>query len=725
MSVSRDLLRLLPHLLLLCLFSAPLLQAETSKGISRTHTSRVALLIGNGNYPDAPLRNPVNDARTMGGLLQKAGFDVTVLENIGKREFVSAVRNFGNKLRESDAALFYFSGHGIQHQGRNWLIPVDADVQRESDIEFEALNSERILAEMEGGTTDRVNILIMDACRNNPAFRSFRSASRGLAQPRIQPEGSLVAFSTAPGTIAYDGEGENSPYVAELKKYLLTPGLKIEDLFKRVRLGVKQRTLNKKQPQVPWENSSLVGDFFFMGSKKDSNLIDVETAASSGAVVGREFNADEEAWKLIKDSNQVDDFKFFLKEYPDSKLSGVARLKIRKLERQKSKETNKNNRLSKPSKYFWNTENKIWESTGNPSDQWLYEGEMKDGWLNGLGILKSPNGDYIYSGNFEMGMSTGHGIETYKDGSRYEGGFVKGLREGSGKLYGMNGGLIYQGQFKANRRHGSGKAFHENGKMAFDGNWNNNQKTGPGDLFDENGVLIFQGSFVEDLPEGSCKEFRKDGSMLFKGIYLQGRRHGSGRIYYTDGTIQFDGEFIEGYQQGQGKEFREDGSILYDGFWLRGRREGKGKLFSNRGVVRFEGDFLKGLIEGKGSEFREDGSLFYQGDFLKGQRKSGKGRYFLPGNILIYDGDFAENTRHGYGIEFREDGTILYEGYFEKGNRHGSGKLFNERSELIFEGNFINGEKGFPKRKQLKIKESKNSKSSENFISAPKPKIYE
>ena len=170
--------------------------------------NRVALVIGNGAYRDAPLRNPVNDARLMRNLLRKAGFSVTIVENARKNELVNAIRNFGRSLRNPDAALFYFTGHGMQYKGLNWLIPIGANVQRESDIEFEAINAERVLAEMQGGSSGRVNIVILDACRTNPNFRSFtKSSNRGFTFPKVQPEGTIYAFSTAPGTIAtYQGK---------------------------------------------------------------------------------------------------------------------------------------------------------------------------------------------------------------------------------------------------------------------------------------------------------------------------------------------------------------------------------------------------------------------------------------------------------------------------------------------------------------------------------------
>ena len=229
----------------------------------------------------------------------------TIVENARHNELINAIRSFGRSLRNSDAALFYFSGHGNQYKGLNWLIPIGANVQRESDLEFEAVNAERVLAEMEGGSSRRVNIVIFDACRANRTFRSFRSYSRGFAFPKVQPAGSIVAFATAPGTVAYDGEGRNSPYVAELSKHMLTPGLKIEDVFKRVRIGVKQRTSRKPSPQIPWENSALMGDFYFVLPQGG-----VTTTVPSYA----ETNADKQMWELIESSKDPAEFVSFLKE---------------------------------------------------------------------------------------------------------------------------------------------------------------------------------------------------------------------------------------------------------------------------------------------------------------------------------------------------------------------------------------------------------------------------
>ena len=280
---------LLISIVVLLAFSFPLQAAE--KGIARAKGessadsgSRIALVIGNASYASAPLRNPVNDVRAIASALKKVGFQVTKVENASLQSMDDAVRRFGQKARKSDVALVYYSGHGLQLKGSNYLQPIGADIRREQDIRFKAYNSDQILAELEDGS-QRVNIVILDACRNNPLSRSFRSASKGLAQPRFQPVGTIIAFSTAPGSIAYDGKGENSPYTSELYNAILKPGLKIEDVFKRVRAGVMAMTQSKSSPQIPWENSSLIGDFYFSGGPSlasNQNAAPTQTKPSEG-----------------------------------------------------------------------------------------------------------------------------------------------------------------------------------------------------------------------------------------------------------------------------------------------------------------------------------------------------------------------------------------------------------------------------------------------------------
>jgi len=220
---------------------------------------RVALVIGNAGYKDSPLNNPVNDARDIAGLLGQMGFEVILAENADRRAMLEAVDRFADKVPGAAAALFYFSGHGLQVRGRNYLLPINYHIATEIDVEVEGLDAYRVLGKMEG-PGDRVNIVILDACRNNPFARKFRTPMHGLARLDA-PRGTILAYATDPDNTALDGRGRNSPYTEALKKYLTEPGLSVEQVFKKVRQEVIAKTDGK---QTPWESTSLIGDFYFV-----------------------------------------------------------------------------------------------------------------------------------------------------------------------------------------------------------------------------------------------------------------------------------------------------------------------------------------------------------------------------------------------------------------------------------------------------------------------------
>jgi uncharacterized caspase-like protein len=220
---------------------------------------RVALVIGNSAYKATPLRNPENDARAMAQLLREAGFEVLAYENQNQKQMRRAIIDFGDRLADGGVGLFYFSGHGLQVGGRNYMIPTDAEIRFEKEVEVESVDVASVLARMETAQ-NRLNIVILDACRDNPFGSTFKSAGRGLAQIDA-PSGTFIAYATGPGKLAEDGDGPNGLYTGELLRALRTPSLRIEEVFKRVRAAVQQRTRNR---QVPWESSSLTGEFFFL-----------------------------------------------------------------------------------------------------------------------------------------------------------------------------------------------------------------------------------------------------------------------------------------------------------------------------------------------------------------------------------------------------------------------------------------------------------------------------
>src|SRR5262245_22503509 len=223
--------------------------------------SRLALVNGNSNYQCAvSLPNPANDAKAVAEALRAARFDVTTVSDLSQTDMRRAVRDFSARIADKGPdtiALFFYAGHGVQVDGENFLIPVDARIQRESDVAIEALRLVDVVKSLEA-VQSRMRIVVLDACRNNP-FSAAGASGRGLAIVDA-PTGSIVAYSTAPGTEAEDGDGRNSPYTSAFVKVVREPGLPIEQTFKRVRLMVHEATDGR---QTPWESSSLINDFAF------------------------------------------------------------------------------------------------------------------------------------------------------------------------------------------------------------------------------------------------------------------------------------------------------------------------------------------------------------------------------------------------------------------------------------------------------------------------------
>lgn len=251
-------------LFLIALFATSGLEADAAKG------RRVALVIGNGGYLNAgPLVNPVNDARDMAAKLATLGFTVIEGYDLGKRSLEGRIGDFADALDGADAGLFYYAGHGLQVDGRNFIVPVDARLDQPAKLRLEAVPMDDIIDIMESQAP--VSLVFLDACRNNPFARSLsqtaktRSAAalgEGLAQ-FASSRGSFIAFSTAPGAVAMDGSGRNSPFTAALLRHIATPDASISDMMIAVRRDVIKET---RDFQTPWEQGSLTERFEFAPS---------------------------------------------------------------------------------------------------------------------------------------------------------------------------------------------------------------------------------------------------------------------------------------------------------------------------------------------------------------------------------------------------------------------------------------------------------------------------
>lgn len=255
---------------------------------------RVALVIGNGAYGDAigDLNNPTRDAELVAASLTEVGFSVSVVLDADQKAMKRAISDFGKRLVQAGpeaTGLFYYAGHGVQIGGVNYLIPLRAAIESEADADMEAVDAGWVLKQMEYAG-NRVNIVVLDACRNNPLSRGFRSAANGLARMDA-PKGSFIAYSTAPGEVALDGTGRNSPYATALAKAITGKATPIEEMFRNVRVDVMAATAEN---QIPWDSSSLTGAFYFR------DLVPAADAASAPVATGATGPAEQTALNAVR-----------------------------------------------------------------------------------------------------------------------------------------------------------------------------------------------------------------------------------------------------------------------------------------------------------------------------------------------------------------------------------------------------------------------------------------
>ena len=317
---------------------------------------RLALVIGNGAYANAPrLANPANDAADVAQSLRSIGFEVVDGRDLDKRAMEQKIVEFGHKLDGVGLALFFYAGHGLQVNGQNYLVPIDARLQRAGDLSFEAINVNQVLAQMEA--EKRVNLVFLDACRDNPLARSLaralggsRSASVGQGLASLQSAvGTMIAYATQPDNTASDGIGRNSPFTAALLKHIATPGLEVRSMMTRVRADVLAATRDK---QLPWDHSSLIGEVVLAPvSVADTATPPQATPSPTGPPPEKgsarqpaptpgplTHSGDaERAWAVTKDTTSRAVLQAFIKRYANTVYGEMAGARLKELEQQAQK----------------------------------------------------------------------------------------------------------------------------------------------------------------------------------------------------------------------------------------------------------------------------------------------------------------------------------------------------------------------------------------------------
>jgi uncharacterized caspase-like protein/peptidoglycan hydrolase-like protein with peptidoglycan-binding domain len=298
---------------------------------------RIALVIGNGAYTQAaPLTNPANDARAVAAALERLGFEVVSGFDMSNADLRKAVRSFADKLVGADVALFFYAGHGLQVAGENYLIPVDAAIRSEADLDFNAVKMDLVSRQMDREA--KVKIIMLDACRDNPFQKELtrsmgktRSATvkQGLAEIS-NAGGTLIAFATDPGSVALDGDGKHSPFTTALLKHIETPGVEIGLIMRRVTKDVFELTGER---QRPWTNASLTGELYLKpgdtAGTPPSAQMPVAAPPSSTTFDDRQMEL--AMWQAADKSGQVADFEEYLKRYPNGQFAGLARNRLEAL----------------------------------------------------------------------------------------------------------------------------------------------------------------------------------------------------------------------------------------------------------------------------------------------------------------------------------------------------------------------------------------------------------
>ncbi len=633
--------------------------------------ARHALVIGNNDYPGAPLRSAVNDARDLAAALRQRGFEVLLSENVSREAMFQAIRDFGARLREGDIALFFYAGHAIQLRDRNYLIPVDAKVQQEEDVTYYSLDVVEVLQRMDRART-RANLLILDACRDNPFASSVRLSSVGLAQMSAPP-GTLIAYATAPGQVAREGSGRNGVYTKHLLRHVGTPDLPVELVLKRVRDGVIGETRGQ---QVPWDASSLRNDFVFAGQASVAaaqGAPGLPGAPASGTVDMR-LSMEKTFWESIKDSRDAKEFEAYLAQFPDGVFAALARSRLQSLKPATSQADSSGvpataapasvpataAPASAPS-----TPVQL-QSAARPGDDARTSAAEAPGRPSTTAASVSPRTDAppavpaVAAVARSTAPSGGNGVSpvatpagkapvdapaspsiTFSDGGVYQGPTLDGSPHGKGRLASPTLGT-YVGEFVRGVRQGHGDQLWPNGDR-------------------------YVGEFRSDRPHGLGEMTFANGDRL-SGTFTAGVISGKGKASSTSG-FRYEGDFVDGKRQGKGSAVFPTGG-RYTGDFRADKATGNGVIeFADSG--RFEGSVVDGEPDGKGRYRFPDGAV-YEGEFRAG-KMAGMGTHVFP-NGDRHEGMYEAGWAAGPGVYFFAAGG-RFEGVFSEQGRSARGTL--------------------------------------------------
>ena len=670
---------------------------------------RVALLIGNNQYATTPLRNAANDAKDLGDTLKELGFKVIVRENASRKDMIEAIREFGQALDGAEAALFFFAGHAMQFKDRNYLIPIAAAMGSEEDVTFFSVDVSQVFDRMEKART-RFNFLILDACRDNPFAASFKLTQAGLAQMSA-PSGTLIAYATAPGSVAADGFRRNGIYTTHILQNIKVPDLPVEIMFKRVREGVERET---RKMQTPWDSSSLKGDFVFASSGRTA----AQAAPAAGPSADVTLQIEREFWSSVRESNRADDIQAYLDKYPKGNFSVLAR--------------NRLDALLRPTRTAAAEAKAAAGGTAEPA------GDAARGASAPATAMRDPAPlPTVQAPRSDEGAASPRGPVAV---SPSQPGSVGGPpREAAAPTSGSGAaaavpatapvmvaaappstastaaqrpavpasvapassaaaapstatpappapkpvdtqpgrevspgvreiafadGAIYRGAMRGSSYHGKGEYVSKSFK--YDGEFSDGLKQGRGTYVWENGDR-YEGTFAADRADGRGKYQFANGD-TYEGEVKAGVIIGRGTYVAKNGDV-FEGAFVNGKPHGVGV-YRFATGDRYEGEMDQGRLQGRGH-YVNKNGDRIEAPFADGKPQGIGKYHFSNGDR-YEGDITGGEL-SGQGTYFYASGSK-YEGEVRQGQPQGKGVFWFQNGD-RFEGTFENGLARARGEM--------------------------------------------------
>lgn len=618
---------------------------------------RVALVVGVGDYVNAPrLPNPPRDARAIDEALKRLGFDSELVLDPDRLQLEAAVRRLGDRSRGADAALFFYAGHAIELAGRNWLLPKSVELRDDRSVRFEAVEMDAVLEQTAGHA--RVNFLFLDACRDNP-FRLRLSgsgarnvAAGGLAQLRAAT-GTLIAFATQPGNVAEDGRGEHSPFTAALLEFIERPGMEVREMLGEVRRAVRNATNNQ---QIPWENSSLEGSFYFNPQRPPAVAAAPPQAAPTPPAATPSADDDRLYWESVRNSNSVAELELYLTRFPEGRFADLARVRIERLrQRPPAQPPRPPTQPAAPTPAT--------QVAALPPGNWI--ADRRTG-CRVQHLNPQPDESVTWSGGCANGLADGQGVMVLaidgRDSGRFEGVMRAGRPEGSG-IYVYRGNNRYEGEFAEGQRHGTGVMQYGDGRR-YEGQWQNGLRSGRAVLTLADGRR-YEAEYRNDSLTGTGSLTWPTGAR-YEGEFLNGNRHGRGVMTYAS-RERYDGEWRNDIREGTGAFTYNDGR-RYEGDVQRDVWSGRGVMTWPNGD-RYEGEFANYLRHGRG-EMRYANGNTYVGDWQNGVR-IGRGVSVLTSGWR-YEGEWRNDAANGQGVSVEPNGN-RYEGEYQNDRRHGRG----------------------------------------------------